>query len=131
MMGHEHVYFFGGFLMMIFPLLFLVGLFLLLRRADRNGTPLFGTRENWAGHGPGHGPGAHHHPHGPMGGRGDAEDEAIRTLNNRLATGDIDPEDYRARVETLRTTRAQGNDPTAGMPYLGPEDQPGAQGPQV
>lgn len=49
----------------------------------------------------------------------------MRTLNNRLAAGDIDPEDYRQRIDTLRAARAQGNDPTAVMPYLGPEDQPG------
>ncbi len=122
----------GGFFMVLFPLLLLVGLFLLLRRADRTGTPLFGTREGWAG-GPGprpqhagpHAHGAHRPgPYGPTG-WGSPDEEAIRTLNNRLAAGDIDPEDYRQRVDTLRAAGAQGNDPTAGMPYLGPEDQPG------
>lgn len=120
----------GGFFMFLFPLLLLVGLFLLLRRADRTGTPLFGSREGWVG-GPGPRPqhpgphGMHHSgPYGPAG-WATAEDEAMRTLNNRLAAGDIDPEDYRQRVDTLRNARAQANDPTAGMPYLGPEDQPG------
>ncbi len=51
-----------------------------------------------------------------------AEDEAMRVLAARLASGEITPEDYRDRVTTLRTVRTQGIDPTAGMPYLGPED---------
>ena len=97
---------------------------------ERSGAPLFGDGGRQPGHGPGPCPGCghhhHHHPHGPYEA---PEDEAMRTLANRLAAGDITPEDYRDRVEALRTTRAQSYDPTAGMPYLGPEDQVGQQGP--
>lgn len=50
------------------------------------------------------------------------EDQAMGVLAARLASGEITPEDYRDRVDTLRTVRNQGTDPTAGMPYLGPED---------
>ncbi|WP_092605138.1 SHOCT domain-containing protein [Raineyella antarctica] len=50
------------------------------------------------------------------------EDEAMRALTARLASGEITPEDYQERVATLRSVRDQGLDPTAGMPYLAPED---------
>lgn len=71
-----------------------------------------------------------HLQHGPAVIGNGPDDEALRTLNNRLAAGDIDPADYRERVRALRETRAQNADPTAGMPYLGPEDEPGPAGPR-
>ncbi|QGF23454.1 SHOCT domain-containing protein [Raineyella fluvialis] len=40
------------------------------------------------------------------------EAEAMRILADRLAAGDITPEDYQARVNTLRSVRDQG-DPLA------------------
>ena len=52
------------------------------------------------------------------------EEEAMAALAARLASGDITPEDYRDRVATLRRVRDEGADPTAGMPFLGPEDGP-------
>lgn len=118
--GHPH-YFGGGFLVFLLPLLFLVAL-VLLRRAQRNGTPLFGQRWGSGSAGP---HGAHHPGHpGPAGGWGDPQDEALRTLSNRLAAGDIDPEDYRMRVDTLRAARDRASDPTTGKPYAGPEGPP-------
>ncbi|SDB89780.1 Uncharacterized membrane protein [Raineyella antarctica] len=128
MMGH-HGYgspVFGGFFMLIGPLLLLALLLLLLllyKRAQRRGTPLFGR--TFQGHhqgGPGH---PHAHQHGPFAGPA-PEDEALRTLANRLAAGDISPEDYRARIDTLRSTKDQTTDPTTGMPYAGPEANPGS-----
>lgn len=59
MMAHSYVPL-GGFVILL-PLLVLVALFVLLRRADLNGTPLFGTREGW-----GWGPGPRPHPAGPV-----------------------------------------------------------------
>lgn len=125
----QHVYqlvILGGLVMFIVPLLIVVGSIYLLRRAESNGAPLFGGGEGWAG-GPGPCPECGHaHQHHPYGPRAQApEDEAMRQLALRLASGDITPEDYRARVDTLRAVRNQAYDPTAGMPYLGPEDQPG------
>lgn len=117
--------------MMILPLVVVLGLFFLLYRAERSGTPLFGGGDRQGVQGSGPCPGCgHHHPHHPFGPHEAPEDEAMRTLANRLASGDITPEDYRDRVEALRTTRAQAYDPTAGMPYLGPEDRAGQEGPQ-
>jgi len=130
MMGH-HAYgfssFFGGILMFLGPLLLVLFLIFLYKRAERRGTPLFG----WGPEGrPEGGPGAYpHHHHGPHTPPA-PEDEALRTLANRLAAGDISPEDYRERVDTLRTTRAQATDPTAGMPYMRPEDKGSEQGGQ-
>lgn len=112
--------------MMILPLIAVLAVFYLLYR-ERAGTSMFGPGSGAGNpqgvHGPGPCPGCgHHHPHHPHGPHEAPEDEAMRTLANRLASGDITPEDYRDRVETLWTTRAQAYDPTAGMPYLGPED---------
>lgn len=114
---------FGGVFMFLGPLLLVLLLIYLYKRAERRGTPLFG----W---GPEGGPGQpvrhHHGPFAPPA----PEDEALRTLANRLAAGDISPEDYQARVDILRRTKDQANDPTAGMPYLGPEDKGPEQGGQ-
>lgn len=128
MMGH-HAYgypIFGGILMILGPLLLVLLLFFLFKRAERRGTPLFGWGPESRPEGA---PGAYPHHHGPHTPPA-PEDEALRTLANRLAAGDISPEDYRDRVDTLRATRAQATDPTAGMPYLGPEDKGPEQGGQ-
>ncbi|SDB89772.1 hypothetical protein GA0111570_10719 [Raineyella antarctica] len=107
--------------MFIVLLLIVIGFIYLSRQAERNGTPLFG--EGWFA--PGACPECQGHPHHQGPSHGAPEDEAMRTLANRLASGDITPEDYRERLAALRTTRAQAYDPTAGMPYLGPEDTAG------
>ncbi|QGF23768.1 SHOCT domain-containing protein [Raineyella fluvialis] len=121
MMGHgaygHHI--FGGILMFIGPLILVLALIYLYKRAERRGTPLFGWSEGRPEGAPGH---PHPHHHGPFAPPA-PEDEALRTLANRLAAGDISPEDYQARVNILRATKAQGDDPTAGMPYMGPEDK--------
>ncbi len=126
-LGHGMHHLFGGLFMFIGPLIFLLVVVILLSRADRHGGPFFGPpATRWAGHPHHDGPGfGGPRPGGPR--QGSPEDEAFRILAERLAKGDISSEDYRERVDTLRTTRAQENDPTAGMPYLGPEDRPPAE----
>lgn len=124
MMGHRgygYDHFFGGIFMLVGPLLLILLLVFLYKRAEKRGTPLFG----WGPEGRREGvPGSHaHHHHGP-GAPAATDEEALRILANRLAAGDISPEDYRARVDTLRAARSQDNDPTAGMPYMGSEDKP-------
>lgn len=131
MMGHMHGYgsysIFGGILMFLGPLLLVLVLIYLYKRAERRGTPLFGWGPEGRHEGGSGQPFAHHHgPFAPP----SPEDEALRTLANRLAAGDITPEDYQNRVNILRQTHDQASDPTAGMPYLGPEDKKPEQGGQ-
>lgn len=101
---------FGGLLMMCLFLLLLVGLFLLFRRGAFGPPP-------WA-----RGPYGHHRwtppASGGAAGEGDRsapawgpwgqqtaprpEDEALKVLADRLASGDITPDEYLQRVSVLR-----------------------------
>ncbi len=118
------------FVFLLVSLLILLPVAISLVRRDDTVGPQFGPYPG-GGHDAVHCCGhPHHRQQGPVGAGNGPDDEALRTLNNRLAAGDIDPADYRERVRALRETRAQNADPTAGMPYLGPEDEPGPAGPR-
>lgn len=110
---------FGGFALFILALVILALGYLFLRA--RHGGRLF----NMTPQGPGQSTTAYPTYRAGAAASG-PEDEAMAALAARLASGDITPEDYRDRVATLRRVRDEGADPTAGMPYLGPEDGPEA-----
>lgn len=109
---------FGGIAFFILALLVIVALVYFYRRANHAG-PLFTTAPQGR-----HDSHTTAHPSYRAGQSAAAspEEEAMSALAARLAAGEITPEDYRDRVATLRTVRDQGVDPTAGMPYLGPDD---------
>ncbi|MFW6599047.1 hypothetical protein ACQBAU_01055 [Propionibacteriaceae bacterium Y2011] len=52
--------------------------------------------------------GGPHHPHHP---HHAPEREAFATLANRLAAGDITPDEYRERLAVLRESQQPGNPP--------------------
>lgn len=110
---------FGGSALFILALLVILALVYFYRRANHGRNRLF-TKASQGRH-DSH-PTAHpSYRAGQAAGTG-PEEEAMSALAARLAAGEITPEDYRDRVTTLRTVRDQGVDPTAGMPYLGPDD---------
>lgn len=100
---------------------------IILAKQGKLGPPPW-VRRNCADHGPGHhGPG----PHGPGHERGDhergdhrpaPEEHAYGILAERLASGDITPEEYRERVTVLRETAATqyGPGPGGASPHDGP-----------
>lgn len=109
---------FAGFFLFLLAVLVIAGLVYLYRRANL-GTPLITKlSEGWRDS---HTAGRASYRSG-QGVATSPEDEAMSALAARLASGEITPEDYQERVTTLRTVRDQGIDPTAGMPYLGPDD---------
>ncbi|MFZ2625738.1 MAG: SHOCT domain-containing protein [Propionibacterium sp.] len=109
---------FAGFALFILALLVIAAIVYLYRRVN-HGTPLItklseGGRDSHTA--------ARASYRAGQGAATSPEDEAMSALAARLASGEITPEDYQERVATLRTVRDQGIDPTAGMPYLGPQD---------
>lgn len=82
---------------------------IILAKQGKLGPPPWARHHGGPGqHGPGpHGPGHHgpgHHGHGHHGPA--PEDHAYEMLAERLASGDITPDEYRERVAVLRETSA-------------------------
>jgi len=72
------------------------------------------VRRGWTDH---HGPGPHGRGHHGPGHHGPApEERAYGVLAERLASGDITPEEYRERVAVLRETAATQYGPGPGGP---------------
>ncbi|WP_206080001.1 SHOCT domain-containing protein [Propioniciclava coleopterorum] len=99
----------GFFFPMLFPLLLLGLLLFVLVRKGRLGPVRFA-------------PGRPGHPGHPGFGRPSAEDEALARLAERLANGDITPEEYLERSSVLRGSQPHGpNGPTGTAGSTGKE----------
>lgn len=109
---------FAGFFLILLAVLVIAALVYVYRRAHL-GTRLFTTPSGAGRDGHSTTQALYRTGKGPA---TSPEDEAMRALAARLASGEITPEDYQERVTILRTVRDQGIDPTAGMPYLAAED---------